>query len=263
MQESNDNYGIEVVEPHTRLLRIALVIEESRSYWQCFRPSIPEPQRTTVAFEERWFGNRSMERVKTLLSCFSQRFDAYPAALEVLRFWKPADPITRALICHWHTQLTDPIYRSFTGNFLEQRRFLPTPDIDRDIVGRWVAEHRGRDWAPATTIKMATSLLTCAASAGLCSGGVGSRSLKYPKVSDYALAYWLYFLKHLTFEGSLLENPYLASVGLSEHFLEQRVKKLPGVSFYRMGELSEFRWEYPNLLSWAKETLVGELKESL
>jgi hypothetical protein len=100
--------------------------------------------------------------------------------------------------------------------------------------------------------------MTSAVAAGLCSGGSGMRSLKYPTVTDEALAYGLYFLRHLSFAGSLLENPYLASVGLSEGFLEQRLRRLPGLSFSRMGELQDFGWHYPDLKSWAMHTLDVE-----
>ena len=97
---------------------------------------------------------------------------------------------------------------------------------------------------------MATALITCAATAGLCSDRPGTRSLTYPQVTDEALAYWLYFLRYLSFEGSLLNNPYFAAVGLSDR-LEQRLLHLPGVSFQRMGDLEDFGWQYPNLKSWA------------
>jgi hypothetical protein len=48
-----------------------------------------------------------------------------------------------------------------------------------------------------------------------------------------------------------MENPYLASVGLSEGFLEQRLRKLPDISFNRMAELHDFGWAYPDLKTWA------------
>jgi hypothetical protein len=244
-------YGAEVNQFHTRLLRMPLATEESRAYWENLRVEIPKDKRVVVAFEERWFGNKSMARVETILKNFAYRFDAYPVALEVLQRWCPSNPTTRQNICHWHLQLSDPIYRSFSGIFLEQRRLHPEPTLDRDIVVRWVSGQLNNQWSSATTIRMATALMTCATTAGLCSDNPGTRRLVYPKVTDEALAYWLYFLRYLSFEGSLLNNPYLASVGLSESFLEQRLLRLPGLSFKRMGDLQDMGWQYPDLKSWA------------
>ncbi len=102
---------------------------------------------------------------------------------------------------------------------------------------------------------MATGLIASSTAAGLCAENPGIRSLKYPKVTDEALTYWLYFLRHLSFKGSILDNPYLASVGLSEGFLEQRLRRLLGLSFNRMGDLHEFGWYYADLKSWAIQAL--------
>lgn len=250
-------HGKEVSQFHTRLLRTSLALEESRAYWEHFRIDIPREQRAVIAFEERWFGSKSMARVRSLLVEFSHRFEAYPMSLAVLKHWQPNDPTTRQNICHWHMQLSDPIYRNFTGVFLEQRRLQPNSDIDRDIVARWVTQQLESEWSAATTFRMATGLIATAAAAGLCSENSGMRSLKYPKVTDEALAYWLYFLRDLYFEGSLLSNPYFNSVGLFDSFLEQRLSRLPGLSFTRMGDLYDFGWHYIDLKSWAMQILSG------
>ncbi|BAY73255.1 hypothetical protein NIES23_60830 (plasmid) [Trichormus variabilis NIES-23] len=250
-------HGKEVSQFHTRLLRTSLALEESRAYWEHFRIDLPKEQRAVVAFEERWFGSKSMARVRSLLVEFSHRFEAYPMSLAVLKHWQPNDPTTRQNICHWHMQLSDPIYRNFTGVFLEQRRLQPNSGIDRDIVARWVTQHLESEWSAATTFRMATGLIATAAAAGLCSDNSGMRILKYPKVTDEALAYWLYFLRDLSFEGSLLTNPYFNSVGLFDSFLEQRLSRLPGLSFTRMGDLYDFGWHYIDMKSWAMQILSG------
>jgi len=251
-------HGKEVSQFHTRLLRTSLALEESRAYWEHFRIDIPREQRAVIAFEERWFGSKSMARVRTLLVEFSHRFEAYPISLVVLKHWQPNDPTTRQNICHWHMQMSDPIYRNFTGVFLGQRRLQPNSDIDRDVVARWVTQQLESEWSAATTFRMATGLIATAAAAGLCSENSGMRSLKYPKVTDEALAYWLYFLRDLYFKGSLLSNPYFNSVGLFESFLEQRLSRLPGLSFTRMGDLYDFGWHYVDLKSWAIQILSGK-----
>jgi hypothetical protein len=65
----------------------------------------------------------------------------------------------------------------------------------------------------------------------------------------------MYLLREVRFEGSLTENPYLASVGLEGGFLDQRLRNLPGISFHRMAHLTEFEWAAPDLVTWAEATL--------
>lgn len=269
------NNGAEVIKLHTRLMRVPLAIEESYSYWQNCQPDLLKlkvdgdritnkienktdkiNQLAQIAFEQRWFGSKSMARTQLLIEEFSLRYDAYPVALSVLQKWQSWDLVTRRNLCHWHLQLVDPLYRSFTDDYLGQRRTLRVDMteamIDRDIVGRWVSQKMGRDhWSPATIARMATGLIAAAASAGLCSDKMGKRNLLYPQVSDRAVEYWLYFLRALTFEGTLLDNPYWRSVGLTGSLLETRLQRLPNIDFRRMGELIDFGWQCIDLNDWA------------
>jgi hypothetical protein len=237
---------------HTRILRLALGVEDSRSYWEHVDPSVPAVQRALVAFEQRWFGSKSLERVRFLISCFVDRYDSFPEALAVLRRWRSMDAATRQALCHWHLQLSDPIYRQFTGKFLVDRRGLRDAKIDRDVVVRWVkGEFPGR-WSDATVVQFASKLLSAASEAGLVSPKRDPRALLFPKVPDVALAYMLYLLRGLRYAGTLTENLYLASVGLSEGFLDQRLRALSGLTFRRMAHLTEFEWAAPDLASWAE-----------
>ena len=255
---SGASYGAEVNQFHSRLLRVSLALEESRAYWEQMTletAKIPRSKQAEIAFEGRWFGSKSLARVQRLLGEFGHRYEAYPAALEVLLAWQPNDLATRQNICHWHLQLADPMYRAFSDAFLAQRRSRSSVQIDRDMVARWVSQNLTTQWASATVLRMATALITCVSAAGLCDRTLGIRTLTYPKVTDAALAYWLYFLRDLRFEGTMLSNPYFASVGLSNVFLEQRLRQLPGVGFSRMAELHEFDWQYADIRQWA----AGEL----
>ncbi len=56
---------------HTRILRLALGIEESRAYWTHVDPTLPAAPRAIQAFEQRWFGAKSLHRVRTLLANFA------------------------------------------------------------------------------------------------------------------------------------------------------------------------------------------------
>jgi hypothetical protein len=208
-----------------------------------------------VAFEQRWFGNKSLERVKFLLASFVDRYDPYPEALATLRRWRSMDATTRELICHWHLQLSDPLYRRFTGKFLVERRGLREAKVDRDVALRWVKSEFPERWSEATRVQFASKLLSAASEAGLISAKRDPRSLLLPKVPDLALAYLLHLLRSIRFEGTLTENPYLASVGLVEGFLDQRLRALPGITFRRMAHLTELEWEAPTLTAWAEAAL--------
>lgn len=245
----------EATDVHTRILRLALGIEESRSYWEHVDPAVPVADRALLAFEQRWFGSKSLERVRFLLSSFVDRYDAYPEALRVLRRWRSMEASARQVISHWHLQLSDPLYRRFTGQFLVERRALRDPKVDRDIALRWVKNEFPDRWSEATCVQFASKLLSAASEAGVISAKRDPRALLLPKVPDLALAYLLHLLRGLGFAGTLTENPYLASVGLAEGFLDQRLRVLPGLTFRRMGQLTELEWDAPTLSAWAEASL--------
>lgn len=254
-QTPSGSKGAEATEIHTRLLRLALGIEESRAYWEHVDMAVPPLARGLVAFEQRWFGAKSLERVRFLLANFVDRYDPFPEALAVLKRWRAMDAATRQVLCHFHLQLSDPIYRRFTGTFLPERRGLRDPKVDRDITLRWVKNEFPGRWSDSTCVQFASKLLSAASEAGLVSPKRDPRTLLLPKVSDLALGYWLHLLRGITFSGTLTENPYLASVGLTEAFLEQRLRTLPGLTFRRMAHLTEFDWAFPSLTAWAEATL--------
>jgi len=245
----------EETEVHTRILRLALGIEESRAYWANVDASIPPGKRAIQAFEKRWFGAKSLVRVKTLLGYLAARYDAFPEALAVLRTWREMDPATRQVICHWHVQLSDPLYRRFTGEFLLERRTLHDPKVDRPAVARWIRQTFPNRWCEATVIQFASKLLSATSEARLVSSARDPRELLLPKVPDRAIEYLLYLLRGVGFEGTLTENAYVCSVGLGAGFLDQRLRTIPGITLRRMGRLAELDWAHPTLSEWAEATL--------
>jgi hypothetical protein len=247
--------GHEVTEIHTRILRLALGVEESRAYWEHVDVAAPPASRALAAFEQRWFGNKSMERVRFLLSSLADRFDPLPESLAVLSRWPAMDPATRQVLCHFHLQVSDPIYRRFTGGYLVERRGLSNPSVDRDAVLRWVKNEHPERWSETTCVQFASKLLSAASEAGLVSAKRDPRQLLLPKVSDAALSYMLYTLRSLRFEGTLADNLYFASLGLAEGFLDQRLRALKVITYRRMAHLTELDWEYPSLSAWAEAAL--------
>lgn len=245
----------EATEVHTRLLRLALGVDESRAYWANVDLSVPRPGRAHEAFERRWFGAKSLARCRFLVADLSDRYDVYAEALSVLSRWRGMEPAARQVICHWHLQLSDPLYRAFTGRLLPDMRAAPHLRLDRAAVVRWVrAEHPDR-WSEATRLQFASKLLSAASEAGVVSPRRDPRSLLVPRVPDLALAYLLQLLRELRLGGTLLANPYLRSVGLVNGALEARLRALPGVAYRRMGELVDLEWSAPSLSAWAEGAL--------
>ena len=242
---------------HTRILRVTLAEPECRAYWQHVDLRVPPDARAAIAFEERWFGARTMARVRNLIATLSQRFDATPDALAALRAWRSVAAETRVLVCHWHLQFSDPVYRLFSGSYLPSRRSDGRATVDRDQVERWVHSTWGERWAPVTRLKFAGNLLTAAGEAGLVEGRTNPRSLTTRRVSDDALAYALYLLREVRFEGSFLDNPYMASVGLDRETLPARLTALRAVRFQRLGDVVDFEWAAPDLRTWASGVEQG------
>jgi hypothetical protein len=166
--------------------------------------------------------------------------------------WRPADMATLRTVCHVHAQLTDVTYRRFTCELLVPRRALREPSVDRSVVLRWLRRDVAPPWSEATYAQCATKLLTAATEAGLVAAGRKSRRVLYPKVTDEALTYVLYLLRHTKIEGSLTDNPYLASLGLEGDGLHARLRELPGIGYRRMQGVSEFAWRHADLEGWVE-----------
>lgn len=247
-----DTVPAEETRVHTRLQRVALAVDESRAYWSHVDPAMPAARRAIEAFEARWFGARSLERIRVLLPNLAARYDAFPHALAALQRWRAMEPETRVAVCHWHLQLSDPLYRAFTGDFLPARRASLGPGVDRDAVLRWLRADYAARWGERTLAQVAGKLLSAASEAGVVSPAPDPRTLPLPRVPDVALAYLLYLLRETRFAGSLVDNPYLRSVGLSGAALDPRLRGGVGVRLRRAGDVCEFEWSAPGLGAWAE-----------
>lgn len=247
----------ETTTPHTRLVKCTLAVPESRIYWERANPSPATDLRAEGrrAFDESWFGSRSAGWVGELLAAMRVRFRAFPESLEVLHRWSSILPETRSLVCHWHVQLTDPIYRAFAGDFLPARHEAARPEVTRLNVVGWLEENGPGGWTMATRVQMASKLLSCASVAGLVTTRRDPRPVSFPRIPDEALSYALHVLRGVHYSGTLLDNPYLRSVGLFGPILEARLRTLPSLAYRRTADLTEFGWRYPSLTAWAAAEL--------
>jgi hypothetical protein len=244
----------EATELHSRLLRVTLEEDNAREYWRRPEAQQPTAERIEAAFHGYWFGARSIDRIRDLLNNFDARFAAYPHALAALSAWSDIDRPTRVLVCHWHVQLSDPLYRAFTGELCPSKR-EGGHTLSRDSVLRWVRSQDPQDrWGAATHAQFASKLLSCAHAAGLVTRIKDPRPLAVPRVTSAALGYLLYMLRGVAFAGSLHDNPYLRSVGIVGGLLDERVRTLPGISMRRAADLVDFSFDHASALAWVRAT---------
>jgi hypothetical protein len=247
----------EVTEPHTQLLRVTLEVDNARVYWQRATnpPAVSAEQEAERAFVEFWFGTKSMQRLRNLIAAFRARFAVFPGALEALQAWPDMDRQTRVLVCHWHLQLSDPLYRRFTGDYLVERRQGGRGTVSRGPVLRWMGEvDVDERWSAATRAGFASKLLSAAHAAGLVDSVRDPRGLSLPRVPAAALGYLMYLLRSVQFAGSLHANPYLRSVGLEGGSVDDKLRAVAGLSCRRVGDLSDFTWDYESLADWVRHT---------
>ena len=104
---------------------------------------------------------------------------------------------------------------------------------------------------------MASKLLSTAFAAGLVGGRRDPRPLVFPRINNDALSYLLHLLREVEFEGTLVDNPYLRSVGLEGSTLAARLRSLPTLRYRRTGDVIDFGWRHPSLAAWAEHDLFS------
>ncbi|MCL2823799.1 MAG: DUF1819 domain-containing protein [Polyangiaceae bacterium] len=213
---------------HTQLLRFTLEASACVAYWSKTKPQQSRADFTKLAAKRRWFGDRSPARLKKLIEELSARFDRFPDAVNVLRDWKHMSRGTSKLVCHWHLQLSDPVYRWFTGDLLPGLRSAGVRCATREIAAGWLDRVVSERWADSTKLKFASNLITATSEAGLVAPPTQGRAILLPDVPDDALAYILHLLLNTEFAGSLTDNPYLRSVGMDGPRLVDAVGRLSG-----------------------------------
>lgn len=247
----------EVTAVHTAMLRCTLAADDSAAYWRRVDPSVAAEARADTAFRERWFGTKSEARVRGVLPALMARFDAFPEALTLLRELGAVPAALRPWICHFHVQLSDPVYRCFSGEFLPARRAHCYATVEREGVVRWLEEREPDRWSPATRLKFASNLLSTAAEVGIITNRRDPRKLVSPIVPPLALGYALYLLRGVEFAGTLMDNPYLASCDVTREAFVTAGARVPGLAVAELGGTVDLRWHSPSLLAWGREHLRG------
>ena len=237
-----------------------LAADDCFAYWRRVDTAVPIAERAHQAFEQRWFGTKSEARVRTIMTDMTERFDAYPEALllfaTLARTPARIPASIRVFLCHLHTQLADPVYRAFTGELLPARREEGRTTIDRPAVARWVDAYQPGRWSGVTCTKFASNLLATALDVGLVRGRRDPRQLLPPTVPVVVVGYALYLLRGVAIEGSLTENPYLRSFGLTTESLARLSRPIPGVRIAELGGAAEITFQEPTLMQWGLRYLA-------
>ncbi|MCA9548107.1 MAG: DUF1819 domain-containing protein, partial [Myxococcales bacterium] len=106
-----------------------------------------------------------------------------------------------------------------------------------------------------TRIQFASKLTSCALHVGLLGKGRTTRPVTVPTVEPLALGYLLYLLRGVTHDGTPLDNPYLASLGLTGATLHDRLRRVPGLTFRVQAGVVDLAWHHPDLTAWAQAHL--------
>ena len=248
----------QAVDIHTRILRVTLAEPECRAYWENVDLAVPLAQRAAIAFEQRWFGAKSMARVQTLIATLADRFDAFPGSIAILRDWHALRSPARVLVCNLHLQLTDPVYRAFTCDYLVKRRAAGHTTIGRDQVERWVHETWGDRWSAATRLKFASNLLTAASEADLVVGKRDPRRLDRARVTRQGLGYLLYTLRDAVPDAALVDNAYLISLGFPRAELLGLLSAGEPVRVRSLGDVVDVEWSASSLQQWIEQGDGGD-----
>ena len=244
---------------HTRLTKAGLAVEECRAYWE--RRRTQSAPNAHTAYNEYWFGAKSLLWLQRLMADMRERFEAFPESLQVLASWNRMPSSVRNTICHWHLQLADPLYRAFTGLYLPRRHRDGFESTSGEIVSQWIEEVCPDRWQVATRKQFARKLLYAATDAGLLKAGNAEWQFRTPAVDEVALHYLMYVLRGITFEGTLTANPYVKSVGLDEVDLARRLHAAAPVSIHRQGDLIDFTWRFDSLTDWAANSVASSHRE--
>lgn len=177
---------------HTGLLRMGLEVELSRTFWSRAQDGEEAKERRARAAQEAWFPALSEARLRYVMAELEKRFP--PRALASLRRWQP-DEGRAPLVCHWHLQWSDPLYRDFSSGFLVGAWARPEARVSVADVDQWLGQrgsHSG--WSLSTRRRLASGLLSAACEAGFVRGAGRAKELRTVPVDSASLTYLLDWL---------------------------------------------------------------------
>jgi hypothetical protein len=167
---------------------MGLEVASSVLFWRHATIGEQAAERRHRATQEAWFPGLSEARLRYLLAELEKRFPA--DSLNTLKTWQPSDELQAPLVCHWHLQWSDPLYRDFTSGFLVGAWARPEAGVTVNAVDDWLAQRGSHaDWSPATRRRLASGLLAAARDAGFLKGQGREKELRTVTVDQPSLNY--------------------------------------------------------------------------
>lgn len=171
---------------------MGLEVSLSQTFWSRAEAEQNSKERRLQAKEEKWFPALSEARLRYVLAELERRFPA--RALAALGKWQP-DERQAPLICHWHLQWSDPLYRDFSSGFMVSAWARPEANVSVADVDQWLTSRGSHaEWSSSTRRRLASGLLSAACNAGFLKGSGRDRELRTVTADAECISYlreWL------------------------------------------------------------------------
>jgi hypothetical protein len=167
---------------------MGLQVDASMRFWSHVQAGESAAERRRRAAQEGWYPELSEARLKYLLSELEKRFPQ--SSLPALQAWSPEGERQAPLVCHWHLQCSDPLYRDFTSSYLVRLWARPDHGLSVAEVDAWLAARApDRGWSATTRRRLASGLLGAAAEAGLLKGSGRKKEVRTVNVDAASMGY--------------------------------------------------------------------------
>lgn len=171
---------------------MGLEVGLSQTFWSRAEAGEGAKDRWLRAREQAWYPALSEARLRYVMSELERRFPT--RALTALDKWRPNQG-QAPLVCHWHLQWSDPLYRDFSSGFLVGAWAKLDARVCVSDVDQWLAQRGSHpDWLPSTRRRLASGLLSAACEAGFLKGSGRDKELRTVMADAECISYlgeWL------------------------------------------------------------------------
>ena len=227
-----------VTEPHFFSYRVGARFLETKEYIQKVSPDETLSGITERAIREGWFGSKSKDYARRLVSALYSRISEYRTGFALLKnSVDELEPLDLRMILHFQLHLSDPYYRWITGVFFPERRRDGFLFVSVDELSIAFAERVETDVNSVTLRSYSSKILTLARDLGILKGK-SKKEFDSPIVSEKALLYILAVWQSLSlpltdflnfeFTNSVLDRQTLLRIldkGYSRKFWEYQLSE--------------------------------------
>lgn len=187
-----------ITSPHFHLLKVGILPDDTKSFINRYTisESNSNPEK---GIRERWFGNRSDERVRHLIQVFHSRFVVYETGFSFLQhnFDKFSFQDWNWIIAI-HMILSDPTFRWFVTEFLPSISL--EHDFSRNQLSRDLGNNLGESTKMNTKITYSSKLLTASKALKIIKKSNDNYRKVPLEVSQLGFYYILFLLQSIDFD---------------------------------------------------------------